>query len=104
MHLMEPWGPLYHRTSGINRNESTESNRTDCLPSPIEPQNSAKQKNLNSDFTNNSDETTGFTMPYKPTGHIVATRFNWTIRFNDMMPHCLVQDPISLPSQRQLKY
>ena len=101
---MGPWGPLYQRTSEINRNETTESNRNDRPPSPIEPKNSANQKNLNFDLTNNSDETIGSTMSYKPTGHIAATRFNWTIRFNDMMPHCLVQDPTSLPSHRQLKY
>ena len=89
---MEPWGPLYHRTSRINRNETTESNQIDRPPSPIEPQNSANQKNLNFDLTNNSDETTGSTRSYKPIGHIAATRFN------------CVQDPICLSSHWQLKY
>ena len=36
MHPMGPWGPLYRRTSEINRNETTESNRTDRPLSPIE--------------------------------------------------------------------
>ena len=45
---MEPQAPLYHTTSGINHNETTESNRK-----------VSETKKFKLRLTNNSDETTG---------------------------------------------